>query len=66
MSQSFVMLQYDGRSHRQRRKIFLVVKLNLFTFETITLLESKILNATIFGVEIGTKELTFNFPHFEG
>jgi hypothetical protein len=37
----------------------------LFTIETITLLELKIFNATIFDAKVGLKDFTFNFPHFE-
>jgi hypothetical protein len=47
-------------------KIFLVTKPNLFIIRTITLLELEILNATIFGAKIGTKNLMFNFPHSKG
>jgi hypothetical protein len=50
----------------KKKEIFFIVELNLFTIGTITLLEPKKINATIFGEKIGTKDLTFNFPHFKG
>jgi hypothetical protein len=43
----------------EEKEIFFTTKLNLFTFETITLLELE-----IFIVEVDTKDLMFNFPHF--
>jgi hypothetical protein len=33
---------------------------------TITLLKPKILSVAIFGAKVSAKDLTFNFPHFEG
>jgi hypothetical protein len=50
----------------KKKEIFFAKKLDLFTFGTITLLKLKILGVAIFGVEVDTKDLTFNFPHFEG
>ncbi len=38
----------------------------MFIVGTITLLELIIFNAAIFGEEVGTEDLTFNFPHSEG
>lgn len=55
----------EGISYKEE-EILLVVEPNLFTLGTITLLELENFNATIFGVEVNTKDLTFNFPHFEG
>jgi hypothetical protein len=43
----------------EEKEIFFTTKLNLFTFETITLLELE-----IFIVEVDTKDHMFNFPHF--
>jgi hypothetical protein len=48
------------------KKVLLVTKPNLFTIETITLLELEIFNAAIFNVEINIKDFTFNFPHSQG
>jgi hypothetical protein len=50
----------------EEEEIFLAAKPNLFMLKTITLLEPKILSVVIFSVEVGTKDLMFNFPHFEG
>jgi hypothetical protein len=46
-------------------KIFFVTKLDLFTLETITLLELEIHSVAIFCAKVGTKDLIFNL-HFEG
>jgi hypothetical protein len=50
----------------KEEEIVLVANSNLFMLRTITLLKLEILNAVIFGVEVSTKDLKFNFPHFEG
>ncbi len=63
-----VLMCYDlmeGITYEEE-EIFFIIKPNLFTLWTITLLEQKILNATIFGVVIRTKDPTFNFPHLKG
>jgi hypothetical protein len=50
----------------KKEEIFFIAKPNLFTFGTITLPKSKKFSVAIFNVEIGTKDPTFNFLHFEG
>jgi hypothetical protein len=49
----------------EEEEIFFAREPNLFTLRTITLLKSKFFNAVIFGVEVNTKDLSFNFSHFE-
>jgi hypothetical protein len=50
----------------EKKEIFFIIEPNLFTLWTITLLERKIFNATIFGVAVKTKDPMFNFPHLKG
>lgn len=45
-----------------QEKIFFIVELDLFTSETITLLEPKKFSATIFSAIVNIEDLTFNFP----
>jgi len=40
--------------------------MDLYSIITIKLLESKIFNVVIFGLEISTEDFMFNFPHSEG
>jgi hypothetical protein len=49
----------------EEEEIFFAREPNLFTLGTITLLKPKFLNAAIFDVEVDTKDLSFNFSHFE-
>jgi hypothetical protein len=62
-----VFLCYDVMEGiiNDEEKILFIAKPNLFTFQTITLLESKIFNVAIFGAEVGIGDFTFNFPHFK-
>jgi hypothetical protein len=56
-----VLLCYDlmeGVTDEEEEIIF-ATKPNLFTFGTITLSEPKILNATIFGAKVNTKDLKY-------
>jgi len=50
----------------EEEEIFLTSYLNLFALGTITLPKPKILSVVIFSAKVGTKDLTFNFPHFNG
>jgi hypothetical protein len=46
--------------------ILFITKPNLSTIKIITLPKPKEFIVTNFGVKVGTKDLTFNFSHFEG
>jgi hypothetical protein len=59
MSQGFVMLWSDGRSHRQKWKYTLTTEPDLFT-QGLTLLKLEIFSAANFGVKIGTRCNVFN------
>jgi hypothetical protein len=63
-----VLLCYDLMENiiEKEEEIFFIAKPNLFTIGIITLLKLKILSVAIFGAEVGTKDLTFHFSHFEG
>jgi hypothetical protein len=50
----------------KEEEIFLATKPDLFTLGTITLSKPKKFSAVIFGAKVGTKDLTFNFPHSKG
>jgi hypothetical protein len=50
----------------EEEEIFFARESNLFALGSITLLELKILNVAIFNAEVDTKDLSFNFSHFEG
>jgi hypothetical protein len=56
----------EGVTNEEEENIILVAKLDIIMLGTITLLEPKILNATIFGAKVGIKDLMFNFPHSKG
>jgi hypothetical protein len=60
------MLRFNERSHKQKINKIFIIKPDLFTIGTITLLELGILSAIILNAEINTKDLTFKFLHFEG
>jgi hypothetical protein len=55
----------DGMIDKEE-EIFLATKSDLFTLGIITLSKPKQFSAIIFGAKVGTKELTFNFPHSKG
>jgi hypothetical protein len=60
------VLRFDERNHKQKIIIFFAKEPNMFMIKTITLLKPKICNVVVFGAKVGTENLTFNFPHFEG
>jgi hypothetical protein len=61
-----ILLFYNMIEGMTNKEIIFIVELKLFTIGTITLLETKKISAVIFGEKVGIKDLTFNFPHFEG
>jgi hypothetical protein len=56
----------EGVTNEKKEEIFLIAKLDLITLGTIKLPKPKILNVTIFGAKVDTKDLMFNFPHYKG
>jgi hypothetical protein len=54
----------------EEEEVLLQVESDLFTIGTITLSELKmgtlVLTTEVFGVDFGTKDLTFDFPHILG
>ncbi len=61
------MLPYDLMEGitNEEEEIFLTSHSNLFALGIITLPKPKILSVVIFSAKVGTKDLTFNFPHFK-